>query len=355
MSTTSQKVLKTLERIKENDNIYYQEVSDLLDFCLESISFDPLNTDIALTYIVNYGFLDLIDIAFKRGISLLNQLFAPLNKDSHTSAVISKTVFDNIADRMTKTTEGKIKRGKSKYDIYSMAVILEVSETDFQAILRELFTYSRRNSRFQSEFEIIRRNFKPKHIPRLLKMLKECYTVNVFLLIWAILDEVHFEMVTEFIWTGLFDVRRAWYRSERLRVRNAIQLRVVKEICRRCELKVIEMAKAESKVFKCLFFTDYDKQFSESNEQVRAEIKKISEIQRKVAFSGMVELSRDGPLTYNEALEGAVSYIIKCSSRCYRNEMINIAFNNPKSAPIGSLVTFFFRLIPRDCVLEIVA
>jgi hypothetical protein len=143
MSTASEKVLKILDFIKRKKRklkISYEETFDLLYYCVENIASDQINTEIALTYIVNFGFPHLINIVLSKDRALLNKLFDPLNIESHSSTVISKTVFDNIASRITRKTREQITNGHYQHDIYTFAAILEVSEPDFELILKESFT-----------------------------------------------------------------------------------------------------------------------------------------------------------------------------------------------------------------------
>jgi hypothetical protein len=108
MPNTVSETLARLKTAKLAPNFRYQEVSYLVNFCLENDSVDI--HEIALTHIVNYGFHDLMQIAFETlGISLLNKLFDPLNKDTHPLTVISKSVFDHMASRMTTKTPSRIR------------------------------------------------------------------------------------------------------------------------------------------------------------------------------------------------------------------------------------------------------
>jgi hypothetical protein len=133
-------------------------------------------------------------------------------------------------------------------------------------------------------------------------------------------------MVTNFIWNELFYLGEKPYSNDRLTIAKDIQFRVVQEIVRRSSVQMnndMGRLKTRNEVYKCLFFRNFEKSFLlKSAEQRAGSISDITTVQREVALLGMEESSRNRKKKENEVLAKIVSYIIRSSSKCYKNKMI---------------------------------
>jgi hypothetical protein len=345
-------VINALENIQYSFFEGFSVLFNALKTFQKHINVAREEVDTALTWFVNYQFEKFMESILRYDVSMLNKLFDPSNTEAQNSNVISKAVFDDIADRIYKRTKEELKRGIRQCDVYSLVVIVETSDDDFESILAEKFTWKNNKLILQGDVSLFKSHFKSSKIPRLLKLLENCYTSCLFeQYIWPLFDKEHLEIVTDFVWRMLFDTQRIADRCIGFTVSNAAQLELAKEIARRSVLK-----KSETKrglVFKCLLFQEFDKSFLASDESVLEEIRKLIKIHQEVALLGINEIFGGELTEKNRVLINILGKVVKSSDSSFRDKVIDIMFKIPGFvSTYQGLVSFFIEFTPSELKMQ---
>jgi hypothetical protein len=179
---------------------YSDQFLDILQVCPKHLDHQDIIEFIS--WFVNHQLYLILDIINAYEISLINRIFDPSSTQIEKDRV-SKGAFEAIA--------GMIEKDSDRHEFYIMAVILDLSQEDFDSLcLQGSLFGDESGSRFQKYLVLFKEHFQVQRIPRLLKFLSTSSANKskfsaAFNVLWEVSDEANAVLVADFVWNCWFD------------------------------------------------------------------------------------------------------------------------------------------------------
>jgi hypothetical protein len=287
-ATAAEQILKALNCPAQiSYKMTPEAVLEILKVCSKNLTLDGIYQ--VISWIVNNHLELFIKTILRYDRSLFNKLFDPSesSRDDSSSVVITKAAVDNLDFTIDRTPK------ETNQDIYAMTMVFDMSQSDFDEIVKEKFIAPRPPA--YGQYPPLGEFFDIQHIPKLLKMLQNSADRDLFVHAWRVVDETHSEMIQEFIWERMFDLSGG-HHIRGLNVENSVQFGIVQNIMRKSSARLKEYKNVPNeetdKALKCILWRNFSEELRAQYTEEIQENNKIREVAAHIIFLEYLHVGR---------------------------------------------------------------
>jgi hypothetical protein len=307
----------------------------VINVALESMQ--ATGMDSVLTWLLLFDTKLFLSAILEFDVTLFNKLFDE-NEETHNSTVISLVVLEDIHERLLRMQANALNDAmfpdSINIDIFSISVLLEMTDKDFEILVLHYFNYETIKYRFQKEMTVVHKFFEAKHIPKLLRLLEKRPHHGNFSLVWSEVDGEQAEIVQNFIWSHYLNDSLVRNSSHWLSVRTLSQLAVVRGIAQRIrnDLESGDRVLCETELkglFNFFMFKELGYNFNRKKNPIGG-FEIILSLQDKLAISAILMLSKYRSISQelNCIIFHDIRPIYESLEESFRRDFITAAFRN---------------------------
>jgi hypothetical protein len=339
-------------RSVNKDHIESFEMHKLLRVCAADIQ--SMSSKKVINWIVNHELVLMFQTIFDYDVSLLAALFDP----SNDSTVISRKSLDNIVKNLSRDRKDLWDAEDDdipivhyeKRDVYIIAIVFDLKEEDRKDILDRGVgaivkdgSYSYKEGLFWNFFK------RWNHIPRILQVLEESFNSGLMILLWGIVDDQCYDIVSQYIWMNLDLTSLS---SILLRVYNRHQLKIARIVVDLAATEYLEGTRS-NKMLTCLVFCNFVGGKGEGFYSLSPEVLEIYNVQKQVGFFLLKDILSSGKnSSYPEVIIRTLNTVFARAELSERLDVIDLAFSHARYIPPEQIIDIFLFSIYRRCEPE---